>query len=118
MHSFTKRLIGFLSVCVTICSGQPRTDTLLTSLFNTNQDPIFQEVIKHPDTYRLQIIYTQINRDKNNTPSFRQYYFHVDSTNYYSPASIYREINTCPAVAREAEQAEKTSGDKVHCYAI
>ncbi|MFN8345370.1 MAG: serine hydrolase [Spirosomataceae bacterium] len=67
--------------------SQPKTDIFLTKLFADNPHPIFQEVIKHPETYRLQIIYTQINRDKNNRPSFRNYYFHLDSTDYFNPAS-------------------------------
>ncbi|MFX6011384.1 hypothetical protein ABTE87_22095, partial [Acinetobacter baumannii] len=34
-----------------------------------------------------QIIYTQINRDKNNKPHFTNYYFNVDANNYFNPAS-------------------------------
>ncbi|MVM31970.1 hypothetical protein GO755_18110 [Spirosoma sp. HMF4905] len=79
--------IGLLFICISVSHGQSRTDAFLTNLFSRNQSPIFQEVIKHPDTYRLQIIYTQINRDKANVPSFTNYYFHVDSTEYFNPAS-------------------------------
>ncbi|GAB3808490.1 hypothetical protein GCM10028819_47650 [Spirosoma humi] len=67
--------------------AQPRTDAWLKSLFTTNRHPVFQEVIKHPDAYRLQIIYTQIDRDAANKPSFKNYYFRVDSTEYFNPAS-------------------------------
>ncbi|MVM41040.1 hypothetical protein GO730_30620 [Spirosoma sp. HMF3257] len=84
-----KRLASFLLSCCFILPGfgQARTDALLTNLFTTNKAPIFQEVIRHPETYRLQVIYTQINRDKANRPSFTNYYFHVDSTEYFNPAS-------------------------------
>jgi hypothetical protein len=37
--------------------------------------------------YRYQIIYTQINRDAHNNPSFINYYYHVDSLQYFNPAS-------------------------------
>ena len=67
--------------------GQPQTDVFLKDLLEKNPTPIFQEVIRHPDRYRLQIIYTQIERDKNNVPIFRNYYFNVDSTRYFNPAS-------------------------------
>ncbi|GAB3892344.1 serine hydrolase [Spirosoma agri] len=87
MRSIPKRLIGVLSVVATISYGQPRTDSFLTNLFRSNRSAVFQEVIRYPDTYRLQIIYTQIDRDKNNTPSFRNYYFNEDSTRYFNPAS-------------------------------
>ncbi|AKD56770.1 serine hydrolase [Spirosoma radiotolerans] len=73
---------------LTVCSyAQPRTDRLLKDLLTTNKHPVFQEVIQHPEAYRLQIIYTQIDRDANNKPSFKNYYFRVDSTEYFNPAS-------------------------------
>ncbi|MGV3560812.1 serine hydrolase [Larkinella arboricola] len=82
-------VIGFLAACfiTTTVYAQPRTDTFLTDLFSSNQHPVFQEVIRHPETYRLQIIYTRIDRDKRNVPTFTHYYFHVDSTAYFNPAS-------------------------------
>ncbi|HLK96438.1 MAG TPA: serine hydrolase [Hymenobacter sp.] len=80
-------IIGILSIWLSSGYGQARTDAYLTKLFRANQHPIFQEVIRHPARYRLQIIYTQINRDKANVPTFTNYYFRVDSTEYFNPAS-------------------------------
>ena len=68
--------------------SQPKTDALLQTIFSINTHPAIQQVIKQPDNYRLQIIYTQINRDKNNKPSFRNYYFHFDPEQYFNPASM------------------------------
>ena len=79
--------IIFFWLLTTVSKGQPRTDAFLTNLFVTNQNAVFQQVIHQPETYRLQIIYTQINRDRNNKPSFKNYYFRVDSTEYFNPAS-------------------------------
>jgi hypothetical protein len=45
-------------------------------------------VLQQPNNYRLQIIYTQINRDKNNKPRFTHYYFHYDPQLYFNPASM------------------------------
>lgn len=80
-------LIGILSIWISVGYGQARTDEFLIKLFSSNQTPVFQEVINHPETYRLQIIYTQINRDQANRPLFTSYYFRVDSTEYFNPAS-------------------------------
>lgn len=82
-------LTCFLSLCLCTnwCYAQPRTDAWLRELLATNKQSVFQEVIQHPDKYRLQIIYTQINRDAVNKPSFKNYYFRVDSTEYFNPAS-------------------------------
>ncbi len=53
-----------------------------------NQKPIFKKVNSDIKKYRLQIIYTQITRDLKGNPSFKQYNFHVDSTNYFYCASL------------------------------
>ncbi|GAB4026939.1 serine hydrolase [Spirosoma koreense] len=88
MRFSTKLLSGLLAMSVaTTGYGQARTDAFLQQLFASNRHKIFQQVIQQPDTYRLQIIYTRIDRDKNNVPSFQNYYFHVDSTVYFNPAS-------------------------------
>src|SRR5260221_2543703 len=47
----------------------------------------FRHILKNKDTLEVQIIYTQINRDSVNRPHFRSFYFHVDSTKYFYPAS-------------------------------
>lgn len=49
---------------------------------------MFQQVLQHPDQYRLQIIYTQINRDQHSKPTFTSYYFHYDPAIYFNPASV------------------------------
>lgn len=69
------------------CIAQLRTSRLLNDIFGAGQDSLFQSVIQHPDIYRYQIIYTQINRDKKNIPSFTNYYFNYDSLQYFNPAS-------------------------------
>lgn len=68
-------------------SSQSRTDKLLKDIFSAEKDSLFQSVIRNPEIYRYQIIYTQINRDKNNIPSFTNYYFNYDSLRYFNPAS-------------------------------
>jgi hypothetical protein len=44
-------------------------------------------VLAQPDTFQYQLIYTQINRDKNNRPHFKNYYFNVNKDQYFNPAS-------------------------------
>lgn len=69
-------------------NAQPKTDSLLSQLLAANQNSLFQQVLQHPDTYRLQIIYTQIDRSRNNKPTFKQQCFHYDPELYFNPASI------------------------------
>ena len=52
-----------------------------------SQPERFSTVMQNADKYRLQIIYTQIDRDKNNRPAFTSYAYRLDSSQYYYPAS-------------------------------
>jgi len=52
-----------------------------------NEPGKFQYIINHAEPLEVQIIYTQINRDSINRPNFKSFYFNVDSTNYFYPAS-------------------------------
>lgn len=60
----------------------------------------FQTVLDSADYYEVQVIYTQINRDENNIPSFKSFYFHFDSTHYFYPASTVK----LPAVLLSLEK--------------
>ena len=67
--------------------AQPRTDPLVKELLMDNRDSLLQHVLRHPESYKLQFIYTQINRDSRNQPSLTNYYYQVDSLQYFNPAS-------------------------------
>src|SRR6476469_6408434 len=76
MYRFILYSIVFL-IAIKI-SAQPKTDKALQTILARNTNPVFQQVLQHPDTYRVQIIYTQIDRDRHNRPHFTNYYFHFD----------------------------------------
>lgn len=67
---------------------QQKTDKLLTDLLNSESDSLLQAVLKQPDKYRYQVIYTRIDRDKNNKPHFTNYHLNVDPHRYFNPASV------------------------------
>ncbi|MFK7980385.1 MAG: serine hydrolase [Saprospiraceae bacterium] len=62
------------------------TQNLLLEIIQQNK-ATFGDIFDRPDHYEVQIIYTQIDRDSNNQPHFKSHYYHLDSTNYYYPAS-------------------------------
>lgn len=78
---------GFLFFHITYLFSQPVTDPPLREILTKNKDSIFRQVLNDPETYRLQIIYTQINRTRHNKPLFTNYYFHYDPGQYFNPAS-------------------------------
>ncbi len=45
-------------------------------------------ILDQPDTFRYQLIYTKIDRDKNNKPHFTQYKLQVNREEYFNPASM------------------------------
>ena len=66
---------------------QFRTDTLLENILRSDTSSVLQKMMADPVKYRIQIIYTQINRDANNRPDFKNYYYHVNRDFYFYPAS-------------------------------
>lgn len=44
-------------------------------------------ILRQPEKFEVQIIYTQIDRDAANQPHFKTWYWGVDSTRYFYPAS-------------------------------
>lgn len=46
----------------------------------------FQHILSNPD-HKIQIIYTQIDRKRNGKPLFTDYYFNVNDSSYFYPAS-------------------------------
>lgn len=68
-------------------SAQIKTDPWLSQLINSKASPLLQHLLNNPDSFQYQLIYTEINRDKNNQPSFTHHYLHVNKDQYFNPAS-------------------------------
>jgi Beta-lactamase enzyme family len=85
----TTNLILFLIICVASidfsCSQSEKNNLLLQLL--RNRPDLFQHVLEKPEEFRLQILYTQINRDQNNHPQFISYSYRVNQCDYFYPAS-------------------------------
>ncbi|MEY2636714.1 MAG: hypothetical protein RLZZ197_1190 [Bacteroidota bacterium] len=47
----------------------------------------FKKLTDHPEKYRLQILYTQIDRDAKNKPILTTYSYRADTNEYFYPAS-------------------------------
>jgi len=59
---------------------------LVEQLLRSRPD-LFGEILKNVESYEVQILYTQIDRDQNNQPSFRSHAYRVNSKEYFYPAS-------------------------------
>ncbi|MDB5196901.1 MAG: hypothetical protein JWP88_1272, partial [Flaviaesturariibacter sp.] len=64
----------------------PKTDTLLQGLLE-RYPQFFDTLLRKKDAFGIQIIYTKIDRNAANEPSFTHYYYNVDPARYFYPAS-------------------------------
>lgn len=64
--------------------GHSQTN-ILDSLLKTSE--VLQSVLHSKDAFNLQIIYTKIDRDANNKPTFTDYTFNENPHHYFYPAS-------------------------------
>jgi hypothetical protein len=80
-------LLLLLLTWACVAHGQFRTDSLLGNILRSDTSSVLQKMMGNPEKYRIQIIYTQIDRDASNRPSFKNYYFRVNRDFYFYPAS-------------------------------
>ena len=52
-----------------------------------SQDSFISNILNQKEKYKAQIIYTQINRDENNKPTFKNFELNADENAYFYPAS-------------------------------
>lgn len=67
-------------------SSKKMNNQLLNELLKANPE-LFGDILKHYSNNEVQVLYTQINRDKNNIPHFKSYSYNLDPTRYFYPAS-------------------------------
>ena len=75
-------LLAMTTACEKTTTWEGSLESLLTS-----QPERFGTVMQNPARYRVQIMYTQIDRDFNNQPKFKTFIYNVNPTEYFYPAS-------------------------------
>ncbi|MEY3056811.1 MAG: hypothetical protein RLZZ614_1356 [Bacteroidota bacterium] len=81
---FTSVLAGLLLFAL---SARAQSDANLLEKLMQQKPAQFGKILANPNDYRLQILYTQINRDKNNVPHFKEYSYRLNPKEYFYPAS-------------------------------
>jgi hypothetical protein len=105
MHK-TRFVLFVLTVCLFSCKTSQKISsvsvndhhTVLDSILNNNTE--LNNFISRKDSLRIQIIYTQIDRDENNQPHFTQYSFNVNKNLYFYPASTVKMPTALLALER------------------
>jgi hypothetical protein len=68
----------------------------------------FSQILQNPEKYKVQVLYTKIDRNKNNVPHFTTHGYQVNTGEYFYPASTVK----LPAVALALEKLNKLGIDK------
>ncbi len=71
----------------TIASSVADTEDAFFENIFKSYPGVFEKVLSERNEMNLQIIYTQINRDKNNKPALTHHYFNRRGARYFYPAS-------------------------------
>ena len=87
------------SRCAPAHAPLPDTPNLLPELLAALPEK-FKHILDNAATYEVQILYTQINRDRNNRPSFRQYSYRLNPRAYFNPASMVKLPVLCLALQK------------------
>ncbi|MEN7548117.1 serine hydrolase [Rapidithrix thailandica] len=78
--------LAILCIMMGSLAFSQQENQLLENLMQSQPD-VFGEILKKHKKYEVQIIYTQIDRDAENKPSFTSHYFNVSPEHYFYPAS-------------------------------
>ena len=80
-------LLFFSIIFISTMSNAQKINTdFLPKLLATKPEQ-FKDLMDNSERYRLQILYTQIDRDKKNRPKFTTYGYRINNTEYFYPAS-------------------------------
>ena len=91
-----------------VIHAKTRTDTLLENLLARH--PVdFKNILDNRDSFNVQVIYTQIDRDSKNRPSFRDFYLNVNASRYFYPASTVK----MPVALLSLERLDQLKGKGV-----
>lgn len=75
-----------LALCLSGCEKPYTWDGSLKALL-ASQPERFATVLDDPEKHRIQIIYTQIDRDAENRPAFQSFSYRLSEDEYFYPAS-------------------------------
>ena len=87
--------------------SQIQADSFIEKLLKKNPER-FTQILKNPDKYQIQILYTKIDRNKKNQPHFYTHGYHVNPSQYFYPASTVK----LPAIVLAFEKLNKLGIDK------
>jgi hypothetical protein len=81
------RIIFALMLIISLPAMAQKTDTILIEKLMRQHRDLFSGVLNHPQKNQIQVLYTQVIKNKNLPPLFRSYSYNLDPHRYFYPAS-------------------------------
>ncbi|WP_460685109.1 serine hydrolase [Niabella aquatica] len=78
-------IVLFLTMAI---NAQNKNNEWMDVFLRKEASPLLLSILNHPEVFRYQLIYTKIDRNRNNKPQFTHYYLNVDNELYFYPASM------------------------------
>ncbi|MFA6278428.1 MAG: serine hydrolase, partial [Pedobacter sp.] len=82
-----KKILFFISFLIHFQMMAQQPDTVFLQKLLLAKPELFNGILNHPTKNEVQVMYTQVNRDKNNKPTFTSYSYNLDPKRYFYPAS-------------------------------
>ena len=82
-----KKYYTLFFLVISLSASAQQLDTVFLKNLLQSHPELFAGILKHPTNNEVQILYTQIDRDKNNVPHFTYYSYHLNVNRYFYPAS-------------------------------
>ena len=111
MHKY---LILFLSILLMTCSESKDSSLLESIILSLEND--FPSIVSDPGKHRLQVLYTQIDRDENNYPKFTTHKFRLRPREYFYPASTTKFPIAVLALEKANQNSKQCKTTSRQCY--
>ncbi|RZK42291.1 MAG: hypothetical protein EOO90_07765 [Pedobacter sp.] len=105
--------IIFFLFSITSMAQQP--DTVFLQKLMQGKPELFANILAHKNNNEVQILYTQVVRDKKNKPSFKSFSYNLNANRYFYPASTVKLAAAIFALEKinELKVKELSAGSKM-----
>lgn len=102
-----RKIVLFLLLILHLQTMAQQIDTVFLKNLMQSKPELFSGILNHPNHNEIQIVYTQVDRDKNNKPSFKTYSYHLNPQRYFYPASTVKLASVIFALEKVNELKSK-----------
>ena len=81
------RILFIITLVIGCVPNFEKDQNVLTQLLNNSKEPLIQKICSNKAIHEIQIIYTQIIRDSEGNPNFKEFSYQENPKRYFYPAS-------------------------------